>query len=541
MRYQDHFTPAATPQTLQADSRQVQNSAGGYTFQLEPMKQLERWLILGSEGGTYYATERKLTIENARVVQACLDLDPRATVDLIGQVSTSGRAPKNDPAIFALALAMAHPVAREAAGCRIAQVCRTGTHLFQFVEAVSAMRGWGRGLKGAVAHWYTSRTPEALAYQVAKYPQRDGMSHKRLLRRAHPVSREHNPIFRYVVGGQEACAREIANRRDAGPLPCHEYLVAFDELQHAGKRRSIELIETHGFTHEMVRKDLLGNPDIWAALLPKMPITALIRSLARMTANGLLRPMSTAAAFVCQRLTDPEVLRKGRVHPVQMIQALLTYKSGQGVKGSLTWSPVGQIVDALDAGFYESFHTITPSGKRFLLAIDTSGSMLWPQNNVGPNFPSLVAAAVMAMITARTEKQWMVMGFSGGGVWGGGIGLAELPISPRQRLDDVVRTMQGHGGGATDCSLPMRRALDNKLEVDAFAVYTDNETWIGPVHPQQALRRYRAAMGIDARLAVVAMTPTPFTIADPSDPGMLDVVGFDASAAALISDFAAGG
>jgi len=31
-----------------------------------------------------------------------------------------------------------------------------------------------------------------------------------------------------------------------------------------------------------------------------------------------------------------------------------------------------------------------------------------------------------------------------------------------------------------------------------------------------------------------------FTIADPNDPGMLDVVGFDTAAPQLIADFAAG-
>jgi 60 kDa SS-A/Ro ribonucleoprotein len=39
---------------------------------------------------------------------------------------------------------------------------------------------------------------------------------------------------------------------------------------------------------------------------------------------------------------------------------------------------------------------------------------------------------------------------------------------------------------------------------------------------------------------VVGMVSNGFTIADPTDPGMLDVVGFDASAPNTISDFSAG-
>jgi 60 kDa SS-A/Ro ribonucleoprotein len=36
------------------------------------------------------------------------------------------------------------------------------------------------------------------------------------------------------------------------------------------------------------------------------------------------------------------------------------------------------------------------------------------------------------------------------------------------------------------------------------------------------------------------MTATGFSIADPSDPGMLDVVGFDAAAPQVMADFARG-
>ena len=71
-------------------------------------------------------------------------------------------------------------------------------------------------------------------------------------------------------------------------------------------------------------------------------------------------------------------------------------------------------------------------------------------------------------------------------------------------------------------------------------IYTDSETWAGGVHPAQALRRYRETSGIDARLVVVGMVSNGFSIADPADAGMLDVVGFDTATPQLISDFARG-
>ena len=46
--------------------------------------------------------------------------------------------------------------------------------------------------------------------------------------------------------------------------------------------------------------------------------------------------------------------------------------------------------------------------------------------------------------------------------------------------------------------------------------------------------------GRTPRLVVVGMVSNGFSIADPNDPGMLDVVGFDTATPQLISDFAAG-
>ena len=71
-------------------------------------------------------------------------------------------------------------------------------------------------------------------------------------------------------------------------------------------------------------------------------------------------------------------------------------------------------------------------------------------------------------------------------------------------------------------------------------VYTDSETWAGNVHPVQALRQYRRATGIAAKLVVVGMVSNGFTIADPADAGMLDVVGFDTATPRLVADFARG-
>jgi 60 kDa SS-A/Ro ribonucleoprotein len=104
----------------------------------------------------------------------------------------------------------------------------------------------------------------------------------------------------------------------------------------------------------------------------------------------------------------------------------------------------------------------------------------------------------------------------------------------------VVRLVDGLPFGGTDCALPMLYALDREREIDTFVIFTDSETWAGDVHPTQALADYRRASGIEARLVVVGMVSNGFSIADPDDPGMLDVVGFDTATPQLIAVFAGG-
>ncbi len=128
----------------------------------------------------------------------------------------------------------------------------------------------------------------------------------------------------------------------------------------------------------------------------------------------------------------------------------------------------------------------------------------------------------MAMVTVRTEPWCRVMAFSDKFI--------PVDIRPSDRLEQVMERTSRISFGSTDCSLPMLWALDNKVEVDTFVVYTDSETWCDRVKPDQALRCYRAEMGIAARLIVVGMVANQFSIADPDDGGMLDVVGFDTAA-----------
>lgn len=529
-RFNKFFSTRTTPQSQPIPgTAQIENSAGGFAWEATIWAKVDRFLVLGTEGGTFYVKEGPLTVENAQGVAEAIATDGLRVVARVVTISEAGRAPKNDPALFVLAMAAALGSAevRKAALEALPRVARTGTHLFHFLAYVEAFRGWGRGLRRAVGNWYNAKTADALALQLIKYQQRDGWSHRDALRLAHPKppTSEHGVLYRWAVGKDQEPAIEATGVR---------LLEAYMGVQAATKEdQVIKAIVENRLPREALPTEWLTKPAVWEALLQEMPLEAMVRNLATMTRVGLLGPGSQASKVVANRLRDGERIRQARLHPVKLLAALVTYQAGRGVRSKGEgWTPVTSVVDALDAAFYLAFGNVEPSNKRLLFGLDVSGSMSIGTVSGVPGLTPRVATAALALVNAATEKDLITMAFSDKFV--------PLSISPRQRLDDVVKVMNGMSFGGTDCALPMTWALEQKIKVDTFVILTDNETWFGKIHPAQALQAYRERMGIAAKLVVVGMEANKFTIADPTDPGMLDVVGFDTAVPQLISDFAAG-
>lgn len=525
---------AVTPQSEQADPRQVKNNAGGYTFELDHWDHLSRFLVLGTSGGTYYAGQKAHTSQGIEVLNKCLDLDGVRAVELAVTISDAGRAIKNDQAIFLIAVAAAHKDThvRQAAFAALPKVCRTATHLFMFMDFVKEYRGMGMGLRKAIARWFEGRDADSLAYQMVKYRQRNGWTHMDALRQSHPDAT--NKLQRITF--DFACGRQ---HKDEAKL---KMLAGFRAAQAPDADQAAVIREFPGLPWEALQTPI--SAEAWQALIEtgSLPMGALVRQLPTLTRADVLKDKDILSK-VLDNLTDQGQITKARIHPYAVLFALTTYASGRSFRGDNTWKPVTAIVDALDEAFYLAFGNVVPMGGNTLIALDVSGSM--GNALADSNISARAASGAMALVTYATESKGSVetIGFTDGTKGRGmlhGSPVHELNLSNRQRLDDVLNTINGLCFGRTDCAQPMLWARREQKSFDQFVIYTDNETWHGNVHPHQALRDYRKAVNPNARLVVVGMTATGFTIADPSDAGMLDVVGFDTAAPNLIADFCRG-
>lgn len=533
-----HLDPNKTPQSEPLTPDQVPNSAGGFVWAVDPWQRLTRFLILGTTGGSYYASEKALTKENVLAMLDLVQLDGLRVVHTIVDVSSAGRAPKNEPAILLLALCAkkGSPATQRAAYAAMPLVCRIGTHLFQFVAAIKMFGGVSSGTQRALSRWYQTSTGDDLAYQLVKYQSREKWSHRDVLRLAKPGSASRKVPFRSAA--TDAALTWATKGTVNADTP--RLIQAFEQAKaltgraddRAVVQQIVDLINETNLPRECVPTDFLNSAEVWEALLQRMPMTAMIRNLGKMSSVGLIRPLSAASLKVANALADEATLVRARVHPLALLVALTTYARGSGVKGSLHWEPDTTVLGALDKAFYLAFRHVRPSNKRLLLALDVSGSMECGEISGLPGITPRVGSAAMAMVTAAAEPQHHFVGFSHQ--------LVPLSIRTGQTLEQVTKYIGRVPMGRTDCAAPMEYARTRKIEVDTFVVYTDNETWHGHLHPARALKNYRQAMGIDAKLVVVGMVANNFTIADPSDSGMLDVVGFDTAAPDMISAFSRG-
>ncbi|EFJ53052.1 hypothetical protein VOLCADRAFT_78678 [Volvox carteri f. nagariensis] len=521
------------PQSEPISEDQVPNNAGGFVYTIDDFSRLKRFVILGSNANNYYVSSKDLGLENCECVLKLLaEGHGVRVVEEVTRISREGRAPRQSTGIMVLAICarLGDLATRRAALAALPAVCRTASTLFELVQrckelgpVVRATRAsWGRSMRRAIALWYLEKSSAAVAYQATKYSQRCGWSHVDLLRLAHPDPEEH-AAKRHKL--RLAAAAAAAAGQGGGATAAIEAACA------AAIEQAVSLIRRHRFGHEHVGDTaLLRAPELWAAFLEVgMPLTALVRNLGRMTQMGLMERPDCLEA-VTRRLRDGRALAAARVHPMTLLEAMCTYRAGAGARGVTSWKAKAEVKQALEEGFYLSFKNVTPTGQRYLIGMDVSGSMCCACAGM-TSVTSREAAAAMAMTLVRTDP-CKTMAFSHQ--------LVPLELQPNHRLEEVVSRAAAIPMGGTDCALPMLYALERKLPVDVFVVLTDNETWFGKVHPSEALKRYRAAMGLPAKLVVLAFSATNFSIADPRDAGMLDVAGLDSAVPQIVADFAAG-
>jgi 60 kDa SS-A/Ro ribonucleoprotein len=517
------------------------NNAGSATNIISWQDRLDRFLILGADGGTYYASTTAHMKQGIAAVTQALALGGEQAVAQIVGVMVSGRLPKMETGIFALAVAINSktPKIRAAAISAIPTACKIPTHLFSLLTEIKAQGGkiQGRAMSCALARWYTDKEPSTLAYHLIKYRQRNGWKHGDVLRLAHPKG--------YNSGGEGKAGQlgDLFAWETGKPIVGRgehlSMIIGYLSLlqESATETDAINLIRDLRFPREGIPDKFLKSPAVWRTLAVNSPMTALFRTLNRMTAVGAFDGPAglETVDVVTRKLTDAQAIRGAKVHPINVLSALRTYGSGRGVKGSLVWTPNTAINAALDKAFVASFDAQPAMGLRVAIGIDISGSMFSGEIAKIPGLVPAEAAWALAYQMVKTESEASVWCFNSM------IYETTETVKGAPSYAALIKKVRVEywDGGNTNCGALINKALYDHRKVDVFVVITDNEHNHG-VDPMTALRRYRAETGIDAKLVVIALTATEYSIGATTDAGALNIVGFDPVAPTIIRSFCLG-
>jgi 60 kDa SS-A/Ro ribonucleoprotein len=189
--------------------------------------------------------------------------------------------------------------------------------VFRFIKYAHALgQNWGRAQRRAVSKWYTEQNPSKLAMAITKYQNREGYSHRDILRLAHPSTKD--PLlcflFDYITHGFEKAIENLnkpketntndSNTEDITDNNQQQTRSNDDEEEENNSQKFVtieqlkEFIETvekvktstnadelvtaikqHNLVREHMPTGMLNSTTIWSALLEKMPLTAMIRNL----------------------------------------------------------------------------------------------------------------------------------------------------------------------------------------------------------------------------------------------------------------------
>ncbi|BAY11916.1 TROVE domain-containing protein [Calothrix sp. NIES-2098] len=520
-----------TPQNQPIPGREaemIKGRSGGYMFDAGIWKMLRRCLLIGTAKSTYYAGKHELTEDFVDVVKQAVAENPGRVAEEILYAS-DGRAINNSAPILALVLlSMGEtPEAKKAFGEIFGQVVRTGSHFYEWLNYTKSLRGFGKVVREAGKTWLSREDVKGLAYQLLKYQQRQGFSHKDALRLFHvkPPTETHRELFEWVVKGWEDLPADIPSEALA-QIWWYEWLKRNPSETHTA-------IAQGRLTHEMAAPVGKMDKQAWQLLFQEMPIGAMLRNLGSLTELGVLRADESANILRVEAvLNNKEHLRKGRIHPIDVLKALKTYQSGGKLgRSQKTWEPVPRIVDILEKAVELAFDVVQPTGKVFMHAVDVSGSMSWGVvDSVGLSCCEI--ATTMALVTAKAEQNYMIRGFA--------TEFRELGITAKDSFSSALRKASNQNFGGTDASVAYDWMIKNKFKADVICFWTDNESWAGSKHPSQALAQYRQKVNPNAKAVYVTLAPYKITLVDPQDPLSWDLAGFDPGTPRIIQMLATG-
>jgi len=447
----------------------TKNEAGGRAYKRSSEEALAVYAATGCLNGTFYATAEEQLDKALAFASECSD-------DFVARTAIYARQSafmKDMPALLCAVLC-----ARKSPCLQVAfpQVIDNGRMLRNFVQivrsGVTGRKSLGSSAKRLVQGWLNSRSPERL--------------------------------FRDSVGQDPSIADVIKMVHPKPADPARTALYAYL----IGKPTVTELLPDLVLAYEGYKLMMNGGPVYEDLAVPDVPFqmltalglgkkewTEIARNapwgMTRMNLNTFQRhgvfEVPGMIHLISERLRNPELIRRSRVFPYQLLMA---YKASGGgppktrryvghyehlARQERAKSPVPHdIQEALQDALDIALENVPEMHETLYVCPDVSGSMRSPVTGKRKGSTSKVqcvdVAALVAAALLRVNKRTSVLPFE--------CDVVSMRLNPRDSVMTNAQKLASVGGGGTNCSAPLKRLNDKQAIGDLVVFVSDYESWV---------------------------------------------------------------
>jgi 60 kDa SS-A/Ro ribonucleoprotein len=443
----------------------VTNHEGYPAFTASDEQRYVQTLLTNTLGNTFYVSQKDLLEESKMHHARMVAVAPEFVAKALVYARNKGYM-RTQP-VYGLACLVAYKGdakeverRRKIAASIFGEIIQTPNDLYDFVTLAGTLgcKLNSRGLKKMVTTWLNAKMNE---YWAIKYgANKEEVSLRKVLRHFHPA---HTELYRYMrakKGGFEANLAELPKIR------------AFEALKVASTdAEKVKAIQEGGLPHEVATAFAGTSTDVWNAIVPNLPIFALLKNLATLERHGVLE---ANRARIEGMLTSEVQIAKSKIFPYRYAKAM------EHVQAS--W-----LQDALRVAVEKSFVNVPPLAGKTVVFLDVSGSM------EGDRIKQSSLFAMSVMKQAADSRLFL---FS--------MGTQEFKFSRIDSLLTQANSITANGG--TDTSSPLRKLLAEKCNVDNIVLITDEQQNQGAPF-NQVLEQYRRSVNAEVKLFIINVAP----------------------------------
>lgn len=425
---------SSKPKALAADTV---NEAGGCAYTLSAEETLAQYIVTGCFNGTFYANESEQLDRVVKLASGVSD-------EFIAALAIYARHKaymKDSPALLLALLSTKNAALFRSTFDRVID---NGKMLRNFVQimrsGVVGRRSLGSAPKKKVLEWLAKRDGE----QLLKDSIGNSPSLADVVKMVHPkpANAERDAMYAYLIG---------RDYRDA-QLPA---LVKQYEAFKRGEHKEIPNVDFRLLT------SLDLDREQWCAIAMRANWQMTRMNLNTFKRHGCFEDTKVVKE-VAARLARPELVRRARVFPYQLMMAFMAATDVPNV-----------IREALQDALAVALENVPKIAGKTYVFVDVSGSMQSPVTGYRKGATTAVrcidAAALFAAALMKVNDDVTVIPFD--------TEVYKAGLNRRDSVMTMAQQLAAFGGGGTACGLPLAHLNKRGIKADTIIYFSDNESW----------------------------------------------------------------